>query len=80
MKLTKRKMVDLLIIADALLITMPLIVVEVLTSYYQSNGMPLPHSWWFVPYSMGLGLLIFLSLIALDVWQSVKKWFSRDKE
>lgn len=79
MKLTKRKIIVLFLLADALLITLPLIATELLRHYYEANAMPIPTHWWFVPYSMGLGLVILLGMLALDIWHSARKWLSRYK-
>jgi hypothetical protein len=79
MKLSKRKITVLFLMADALLITLPVIATESLTYYYRVNGMPVPNHWWFVPYTMGAGFLILIGLIIFDVLQRIKKWFDKTK-
>jgi hypothetical protein len=77
MALTKQKIVILVIVGDALLITLPFVAVDVLTHYYRSHGMPVPHHWWFVPISMGAGMFIFISLVVHNISQSVKRYFDK---
>jgi uncharacterized membrane protein YpjA len=79
MKMSKVKLVALVLFADALLITLPFAAIELLTYYYQTQGMPVPKRWWFVPYSMGAGIFIFFTLAVFDVWQRMKVRFDRSK-
>jgi uncharacterized membrane protein YpjA len=79
MKISKTKIVALVLLADALLITLPFAVIGVLTYYYQMHGMPIPERWWFVPYSMGAGIFIFFTLAAFDFWQRIQARFNQAK-
>jgi hypothetical protein len=79
-KKTNRKILLLMLLVDALLITAPVVVSEVLTVYYKHNGLPVPSQWWFVPVSMGLGLLLLLGLIVWDVVTRFRAYRARRGE
>jgi hypothetical protein len=68
---TNSKLLVLMLLVDALLITVPIVLSEVLTAYYKHNGMPVPAHWWFVPVSMGLGFMLLLGLV---IWDIVRRW------
>lgn len=57
-----------LLLIEVLLFSGPVLLVQLLISNYERQGRPVPDHFPFVAWMIGVGLLLFVALLVLDLW------------